>query len=182
MRLAPAPSRLACVQWRLVSAHDLDLELLRFLRTRAHPRWAERVAAAYSRSGEHAGLWLALGLTGSALARDPRRRQGWRRGVRIVLAAYGANQAVKFAVRRRRPELPGLPPLTPTVTQLSFPSAHATTSFAGACAYGRVAPPAVLYAAAFGLALSRPYLGVHYPSDVVAGALLGSAVAGAWPQ
>jgi decaprenylphosphoryl-5-phosphoribose phosphatase len=165
-----------------VSAHDLDLQLLRFLRTRAHPRWAEQAVASYSRTGEHAALWLALGLTGSALADDPRRRQAWRRGVRIVLAAYAANQAVKFAVRRQRPDLPGLPPLTPTVTQLSFPSAHATTSFAGACAYSRLAPPAALYTAAFALALSRPYLGVHYPSDVVAGGLLGSVVAGAWPR
>ena len=36
------------------------------------------------------------------------------------------------------------------------------------------APP--LYAAAGAMALTRPYLGVHYPSDVVAGALLGTAI------
>jgi membrane-associated phospholipid phosphatase len=87
------------------------------------------------------------------------------------------NQAIKFIVRRRRPDLPGLPPLTPTVTQLSFPSAHATTSFAAAHAYARLAPAWALYAAAAAFAASRPYLGVHYPSDVVAGALLGTAVA-----
>jgi membrane-associated phospholipid phosphatase len=165
-----------------VSLGALDKRLLLLARTRGHPRWAERVVASYSRTGEHAALWLILGLTGSVLADDPGRRGEWRRGVRIVLAAYAANQAVKFTVRRRRPELPDLPPLTPTVTRLSFPSAHATTSFAGACAYARLAPPAALYAAALSLALSRPYLGVHYPSDVAAGALLGSAVAGAWPR
>ena len=38
-------------------------------------------------------------------------------------------------------------------------------------------PPAPLYALAGAMALSRPYLGVHYPSDIVAGALLGDAVA-----
>ena len=84
-------------------------------------------------------------------------------------------------MRRRRPELPGLPPLTPTVSRLSFPSAHATTSFAAALAYGRVAPRGALYGAAGAFALSRPYLGVHYPSDVIAGSLLGKLVAGAWP-
>jgi membrane-associated phospholipid phosphatase len=165
-----------------VSLHDLDLELLRLLRTRGHPRWAERMVAAYSRTGEHAALWLALGLAGATLADDPARREAWRRGMKIVLGAYAANQAVKFTIRRPRPELRGLLPLTPTVTRLSFPSAHATTSFAAAHAYRRLAPPAPLYAMAVALGLSRPYLGVHYPSDVVAGAILGSVVAGAWPR
>jgi undecaprenyl-diphosphatase len=104
------------------------------------------------------------------------------RGVRIVLAAYGLNYVVKLAVRRRRPELPGLPPLTATVSRLSFPSAHCSTSFAAALAFSRVAPAAPLYGAAAAFALSRPYLGVHYPSDVLAGAVLGTAVAEAWPR
>jgi len=98
-----------------------------------------------------------------------------------VVSAYGLNQAVKFAVRRPRPQLPGLPPLTATVTRLSFPSAHATTSFAAAWAYRGLAPGGALYGAAVAFALSRPYLGVHYPSDVAAGALIGSTIAEAWP-
>jgi membrane-associated phospholipid phosphatase len=125
---------------------------------------------------------LGLGLAGAALARDPRRRASWLRGVRVVAGAYGANYAVKVAVRRRRPELPGLEPLTPTMSSLSFPSAHATTSFAAARAFSRVAPAPALYAAATGFALTRPYLGVHYPSDVVVGAILGTAIAEAWPR
>jgi undecaprenyl-diphosphatase len=70
--------------------------------------------------------------------------------------------------------------VTRTVTQLSFPSAHATTSFAAARAYAGLAPAWALYAAAAAFAFSRPYLGVHYPSDVIAGALLGTAVAELW--
>jgi undecaprenyl-diphosphatase len=101
--------------------------------------------------------------------------------VRIVGAAYGLNQAIKFTVRRRRPDLPDLPPLTATVSRLSFPSAHATTSFAAARAYSAVAPAGALYLAALAFAASRPYLGVHYPSDVLVGALLGTAVAEVWP-
>jgi decaprenylphosphoryl-5-phosphoribose phosphatase len=115
------------------------------------------------------------------VARDPHARRQWRRGTGIVAAAYAANYAVKLAVRRHRPELDGLPPLTPTVSRLSFPSAHSTTSFAAARAFSSVAPAGALYAAAALFAISRPYLGVHYPSDVVAGAVLGTVVAGAWP-
>jgi membrane-associated phospholipid phosphatase len=96
-----------------------------------------------------------------------------------VAGSYAANYAVKLVVRRPRPELAGLPPLTPTVSRLSFPSAHATTSFAAARAYGRLVPRCALYSAATAFALSRPYLGVHYPSDVLAGGVLGSALAGA---
>jgi undecaprenyl-diphosphatase len=159
-----------------------DRRLLLLLRTRGHSPTAERWIHAYSRLGEHGGCWLALGSCGALLDGDPARRRRWRRGVKIVLVAYGANYAVKLAVRRRRPELPGLPPLTPTVSQLSFPSAHATTSFAAACAFSGLVPAGAVYAAALAFGLSRPYLGVHYPTDVVAGALLGTLIAVAWPS
>ncbi|HZU40684.1 MAG TPA: phosphatase PAP2 family protein [Solirubrobacteraceae bacterium] len=158
---------------------ELDLAVLRFARTRGHARWAERAIATFSRAGEHAACWFALGLAGAAA--DPDRRPAWLRGVRVVAIAYALNYAVKLTVRRGRPELPGLPPLTPTVSRLSFPSAHATTSFAAAAAFSRVVPAGALYGTATAFLLSRPYLGVHYPSDVVAGAALGTAIAGVWP-
>jgi decaprenylphosphoryl-5-phosphoribose phosphatase len=164
-----------------VPINGLDRTLLIAARTRGHPRWAERAIGAFSRTGEHAACWLALGLGGATLSGDAGRQRAWRRGATVVTVAYAANYAVKLAVRRRRPELDGLPPLTPTVSRLSFPSAHATTSFAAARAYQGLAPAWALYGAAAAFAASRPYLGVHYPSDVLAGALLGTAVAGAWP-
>jgi membrane-associated phospholipid phosphatase len=159
----------------------VDRQLLIAARTCGHPRWAEQAVAAFSRTGEHAACWFALGAAGAALSSDEARRRAWRRGVQVVAGSYVVNQAIKFTVRRRRPELDGLPPLSPTVSRLSFPSAHATTSFAAARAYGRIAPAWALYAAALAFAASRPYLGVHYPSDVLAGSVLGTAVAEVWP-
>ncbi len=150
--------------------------MLIFARTRGHSPAAESAVARFSELGEHAGVWLAIGAVGGLL--QPERRAQWRRARRTVLGVYATNTAIKLLVRRRRPNLPGLPPLTGTVTGLSFPSAHASTSFAGALAYRRLGLPAApLYTLAAALGLSRLYLAVHYPSDVLAGALLGTAMA-----
>jgi membrane-associated phospholipid phosphatase len=153
----------------------LDERLLRVARTRGHTPSAERAVARFSLLGEHAGVWLAIGVAGAAL--DGKRRGQWRGATATVAVLYALNTAIKQAVGRRRPELPGLPPLSATPTDLSFPSAHASTAFAGARLYAQLGLPAVpLYALATGLALSRLYLGVHYPSDVLAGALLGTLI------
>jgi membrane-associated phospholipid phosphatase len=163
-----------------VFRQDLNLEerLLLLARTRGHDARAERAVAGFSRLGEHGAVWLAIGYAGGALQSS--RRGEWRRARRAVLVTYAVNTAIKFAVRRRRPNLPGLPALTGTTTGLSFPSAHAATSFAAALVYRRRGLPAVpLYGMAGAMACSRVYLGVHYPSDILAGAALGSALGAA---
>ncbi len=155
---------------------DADERLLRVMRTRGHGPKADRAVERFSKLGERGAVWLAIGAAGYAL--DGKRREQWRGAIGTVVGVYALNTAIKLVVRRRRPQLPGLLPLTSTPTQLSFPSAHASTSFAGALVYTRLGLPAVpLYALAKGLAVSRLYLGVHYPSDVLAGALLGTVTA-----
>jgi membrane-associated phospholipid phosphatase len=154
---------------------SLDEQLLLLARTRAHCPRAERAVARFARLGEHGGVWLAIGVIGQTV--DRAQRRSWRRATATVVGVYALNTLLKLAVRRPRPSLAGLPALTSTPSGLSFPSAHASTSFAGAVCYSRLGlRPVRLYALAASLSFSRLYLGVHYPSDVLAGALLGTAV------
>jgi len=93
-----------------------------------------------------------------------------------VGGAYCASTSIKLLIGRQRPVVEDLPHLMQTPTGLSFPSSHATSSFAAARAYSRLVPAGPLYAAAVAMGLSRLYLGVHYPSDVAAGAALGTVL------
>ena len=153
---------------------SLDTALLRAFRTRGHQPAFEAAVRRFSRLGEHGILWYSVSAVGAAASREHRRTFG--RAAALVFGSFLANQAVKFVARRPRPDLPDLPPLIDTLSNRSYPSAHATTSAAAATGLARVLPAAPVWTVAVALALSRLYLGVHYPSDTVAGFALGVAV------
>ncbi len=149
-----------------------DLRLLRAMRTRGHSPAIERAARLLGKAGNNGAVWVALGVALALL--DRAQREAWLICAALGPVAIGLNYAIKLVAKRPRPVLEGLPPLGGAPSSLSFPSAHATSSFAVATAMSRVEPlGALAFLLAAALALGRPYLGMHYPSDVLAGAVLG---------
>jgi decaprenylphosphoryl-5-phosphoribose phosphatase len=153
----------------------LDSRILYAMRTRFHSPAAETVGKALGKIGEYGAVWLVIGIVMAFIDSD--NGDDWIVAGLLGPIAIGLNYAVKLVVRRQRPVLEGLPPLGGAPSSLSFPSAHATSSFACATAMTRIAPEAaLLFILAGGIAICRPYLGMHYPSDVLAGAILGTAL------
>ena len=151
-----------------------DLATYRAIRSLATDERQVAAVRRFSRLGEHGAVWLVVGAGGALL--DARRRRRWTRATVTVGAAYLTSTTVKLAIGRRRPVVEDLPQLMATPTGLSFPSSHSTSSFAAARAFAGLLPARGLYAAAVPMALSRLYLGVHYPSDILAGAALGTVL------
>jgi undecaprenyl-diphosphatase len=126
-------------------------------------------------------VWLALAfaLSGFTL------RRPWllARVAVTILAAELSSGLLKLLIDRDRPPLaePEPEPLVTLPVTGSLPSGHATVAFACATALALPVPrlAAPLYALAALIAFSRVYVGVHYPVDILAGAVLGLVVGAA---
>lgn len=134
-----------------------------------------RVARGMSFFGEHAAGWLAMGAIGALV--DRRRRRDWIAATAAVAVAHGASVGIKRVVRRPRPDDPRVQVHVGTPSRLSFPSAHATSTTAAAVLFGALLRKPLAAVVVPAMALSRMVLGVHYPTDVLAGSALGAAVA-----
>ncbi len=170
----PTPSAPA-----VVPVAPFEVRALSAVQRTVGPPPVVRVARGMSHFGEHAAGWLALGVAGALL--DRARRRDWLVATAGVALAHGASIGVKRVVRRPRPDDPSVEVRVGTPSRLSFPSAHATSTTAAAVLFGallhRVGRGRAVAVIVPPMALSRLVLGVHYPSDVVAGSLLGAAVA-----
>lgn len=151
-------------------------------------------ARGLSHLGEHSLGWMGLAAAGGLLAvragDTPRARRYAEAGVG-AFGAHAASVVIKRIVWRKRPHHPEIAVGVSTPSKLSFPSSHATSTTAAAILLGRalatgetsgwrrLAPVLVPAAIVPPMLASRLVLGVHYPSDVAAGAVIGAASAGA---
>ncbi|MDR1299031.1 MAG: phosphatase PAP2 family protein [Oscillospiraceae bacterium] len=161
---------------------ELDGAVLMFVQERLRTDALDYVMIALSFIGNAGAVWLAI--CAAMAARKQQRRQGALLFACLALCFIVNNVIIKNAVARARPfeAMEGLRILVRAPRDWSFPSGHAASGFAAAFAisrmYGRRAALAS-YAAAALIAISRVYVGVHYPSDIVAGALFGTLCAAA---
>lgn len=135
------------------------------------------ILSVYTKLGDSGLLWIALCLL--LLLHPKTRRAGLTGALALLFSLLFTNIIIKRLVERTRPWLI-LSELIPLVTERdpnSFPSGHTSAAFAAATAFFHTLPrrwmgiTALVLAAVMGL--SRLYVGVHFPSDVICGALVG---------
>ena len=140
-------------------------------------RVLDQVLPGLGRAANHSRLWIALAGAMAATPRRTTRRAALRGLASVTLASASANLVGKSLVRRKRPvlEIPLVRQLRRTPSSSSFPSGHAASAAAFATGVALENPYLALPVAALaaGVAASRVVTGVHYPTDVVAGAALG---------
>lgn len=143
-----------------------------------HTHAFDVVMVTLSAVGRGGMVWLALG---SVLAAVNRRLApgALQLALAIGLASLMSDAILKPALGRLRPydTTADVRVIDRRSDTKSFPSGHAANAFAGAYALARLWPAATvpLWALAILVAFSRIYVGVHYPLDVVSGALVGLA-------
>ena len=144
---------------------------------------SREAAVLLSHVGEHALGWMAV--AGAGMVLDPARRGRWAMVGVGTFGAHATSVAVKRVVRRRRPAHPSVTVGVGTPSTLSFPSSHATSTTAFALLAGAVSGVPIAPALVPLMSASRLVLGVHYPSDVLAGVAVGTGCAAftraAWP-
>lgn len=131
--------------------------------------------------GDAGWFWIALAFV---LAVFPKtRKAGFLALASLALCALITNACLKNVIARPRPytQIPDLTALIPPQKDWSFPSGHATASFASAGIYLRTLPKKyglASLALAMLIAFSRLYVGVHYPTDILGGVAIG--LLGSW--
>ena len=160
-----------------VLPETVDRRLYRLIHGLPHSPLGDRYVTTLSDLGEGLG-WVATGIALAWLGGERGRRAGIATSIAALGTTYVVQRMVKPVFRRRRPWVDrDVLVVGVRTTDASFPSGHSASSFAAATALATFYPKAspLVFALAGGVGLSRVHLGHHFPSDVVAGGLIGIA-------
>ena len=158
----------------LARTPSVDVRALAFVQRALPGAVSLTGASALSRVGEHGLGWLVICATGAIVDSD--RRTSWIRASGPVVVAHASAVVLKRIVRRARPSAKQVLVYGIPASSLSFPSAHASSTAAAAIAFQPLLGRKVLAMPVL-MGLARMRLGLHYPSDVAAGWLVGLTVA-----
>lgn len=161
---------------------NLDADVLRWLVGTFRAPWLDQPMQWVGRLSVWGAPFLATALLLTIVRRDGRSLMAlWRLGLAVVLASVVSVNVLKPTLGRERPFVAhdDITAVGRPATGSSMPSGHATTAIAGAYALALMWPAgrALAWAVAALILFSRMYLGVHYPTDLLVGGLVGWACA-----
>lgn len=168
-------------------SESLDHRVYRAFRTKCHPRPLELAISLFSSTGNWGIFWVALASVFALAYWISGSEHGRPMIVSVPVVVFSTllfNSFLKESLRRERPasDDPTLRPLVGVPSSKSFPSSHAAMSFAAATILTYIEPQLapLFYGLALVMSWSRVYVGVHYPSDVLAGTAVGLISGAFW--
>lgn len=155
---------------------SLDGKILLFIQEFLRFEWLTRVMKFITSLGNGGVIWIVLAVI--LICTKHYRKTGTAMAVALIIGYLITNLILKNLIMRPRPYevMEGLQALVGPLRDSSFPSGHATSSIAAGFVMLKgtrkyIGIPAFVLAVL--IALSRLYLGVHYPTDVLVGAIIG---------
>ena len=169
----------------LEAVFQFDSSILLWIQNNLRTGFLDPIMKAITMLGDKGMIWILITLALLIVRRT--RRLGVICAASMVIGLLVTNLIIKNWAARIRPYelIPGLQCIVPLAKDYSFPSGHATNSLACAWVLFRKTPkkygvPALILAIL--ISLSRLYVGIHYPTDVLGGVVIGicSAVLAMW--
>ncbi|GAB6169379.1 phosphatase PAP2 family protein [Clostridium carnis] len=157
------------------SISNIDISILMIIREYLSSPLMDKVMKILSTLGNIGFIWIVIGII--LLLNKKYRKIGIILLLSLLLGSILGEGIIKKLVQRPRPflNLENITLIINAPSTYSFPSGHTASSFAAAVVLGKYFEKEkyIFYLLACGIAFSRMYLFVHYPSDVVAGIILG---------